>query len=860
MWNVNAEIQKLVPQKSGRIAIMAPGRKALDYQSLCAITDGLAQALARLGLHSGDAVALVMPDGPEFLISFLAVTKVAICAPLNPGFQMQEFEFYLSDLNARALIVLTGIDTPSVAVAQRMQIPIIDVQPSDLDPAHPLSFSVSSSGLDEHKPYYEPDTALLLHTSATTGQPKLVPLKHGQLISMVEIMRESLPEADEGRVLMITPMFHLHCMLSILIQLFSGGAAICTPGFRPETFLDWMTEFRPTQYTANPTLHRAILSLCSRNGRHDSFRSLRFVSSAGAPLPDALYDEIERTMGVPVIEGYGLTEVGRVTLSPFMNRRKAGSVGKCLGVDVAIMDEKGGLLPFGCAGEIVLRGPTVMTGYAHNPEANRQAFRDGWFRTGDLGYVDEEGFLFLTGRIKEMINRGAEKILPYEIEEVLAQHPAVQEAAVFGIPHSRLGEDVGAAVVVRPTATVTALELRRTVAERLAGFKVPRRIIFVTDIPKGRTGKYQRAKLADYLGFHDMIEGTPYENPVGPLENKLAEIWGTLLSIEKIGRLDDFFNLGGDSLLGLAMLCVVEDECNCQLDPSVLAESTTLEKFAARVRDAQGGESAKPDATHARSGLVILQSKGLGTPLFLVDAWGGGALGYRQLVANLSENRPIYGVDIFGNDATDIALTTINAIALKGVATVRRVQPRGPYWLGGHSAGGFLAVELARQLVADGERVAGVILIDSDCFGWKQYEGAALIWVRHLTGRLRRIPYHVKALTHLPMKRWMKYMRDRMVAVKYMWDRMVAVTKACYEDSAPLASAVLKHKMTPVTFRVLLLCASEGEQERRERMVTRWSSIITHELLIKDIAGDHSTVMQEPHVKEVADEILRFLS
>jgi acyl-CoA synthetase (AMP-forming)/AMP-acid ligase II len=352
--DLSAEIQGHAAETSSRVAVMAPGRESLDYNALWIQTGELSRFLDSLGLRRGDAVAMVMPDGPEYLTTFLAVSQVTVCAPLNPAFRASEFEFFLSDIRARALIVQAGLDSVAITVAQGMGIPVIEALVSNRRPAGSLSFTTQVTAHKQDEPCYAQDTALILHTSATTGRPKLVPLTHGQLIAMVAVIRKAFPQADEGRVLMITPHFHLQCILSMLVQLFSGGASICTPGFRPECFLDWMRIFSPTQYTANPTLHQAILSICPSGERHPYFRSLRFVTSGGAPLTDVLQRELELALGVPVVDGYGLTEAGRVTMTPLdPARRKPGSAGICVGPEVAIMGEDGGLLSMGSEGENV---------------------------------------------------------------------------------------------------------------------------------------------------------------------------------------------------------------------------------------------------------------------------------------------------------------------------------------------------------------------------------------------------------------------------------------------------------------------------------------------------------------------------
>ncbi len=279
-------------------------------------------------------------------------------------------------------------------------------------------------------------------------------------------------------------------MLSSLAQFLAGGSVVSTSGFDSGMFLTSVEQFHPTWYTAAPALHSAILPLIeTRPDVLDRF-PLRFVRSIGAPLPQALLADLERALRVPVLEGYGMTEAGMVTSNALPpQKRKTGSVGQSAGVEVAIIDKAEGLLPAGCEGQIAVRGPAVIRGYRNDAKADQNAFRGGWLLTGDIGYLDDEDFLFVTGRIKDIINRGGEKVLPQEIDEVLSTHPSVSEAVAFGVAHPTLGEDVAAAVVLTPGAAVSEAELRQFAAHRLGDFKVPRRIVFLDAIPKGPTGK-----------------------------------------------------------------------------------------------------------------------------------------------------------------------------------------------------------------------------------------------------------------------------------------------------------------------------------------------------------------------------------
>jgi acyl-CoA synthetase (AMP-forming)/AMP-acid ligase II len=288
-------------------------------------------------------------------------------------------------------------------------------------------------------------------------------------------------------------------MAGLLAPLSAGASAVCTPGFDAFKFHRWLDELRPTYYTAVPTMHQMVLARSPQPRR----TSLRFVRSSSASLPRPVFHGLADLFGVPVIESYGMTEAShQMTCNPLPpGVVKPGSVGFATGIELAILDPASNELPPGDRGEVAIRGATVVDGYENNDAANQAAFTAGWFRTGDEGMLDDEGYLFLTGRLKEQINRGGEKISPLEIDELLLRHPAIAEAVTFAIPHDTLGEEVGAAVVLADGQEVTDRELQTYLRARLAAFKVPKQIVFVAEIPKGATGKIQRIGLAERLGL-----------------------------------------------------------------------------------------------------------------------------------------------------------------------------------------------------------------------------------------------------------------------------------------------------------------------------------------------------------------------
>jgi acyl-CoA synthetase (AMP-forming)/AMP-acid ligase II len=487
-------------------AISAPGRAPLSYLSLRGLAASTVERLNGAGIGRGDRVAIVLPNGPEMAACFVAIACAATTAPLNPAYRRDEFDFYLGDLDARALVVQQGVDSPARLVAAARGIPIIELAPhADIAGGFTLLAPPKMTGPPARPGAPEgEDVALVLHTSGTTSRPKIVPLRQINVTASAFHIGETLALAPEDCCLNIMPLFHIHGLIAaVLASLAAGGSVCCTPGFNAFKFFAWFAEARPSWFTAVPTMHQALLGLAERNAETIRAGRLRFVRSSSASLPPQVMTAMETAFGVPMIESYGMTEAAHQMASNPLPPlpRHAGSVGIAAGPEIATMDENGAILPRGALGEVVIRGRNVTAGYEANPAANEAAFIDGWFRTGDQGVIDADGYLRLTGRLKEIINRGGEKVSPLEVDTVLMDHPAIAQVVTFGVRHDKLGEEVGAAVVLREGAMLDEHGLRDFAAARLAPFKVPRRIVFLDEIPKGATGKLQRIGLAAKLGL-----------------------------------------------------------------------------------------------------------------------------------------------------------------------------------------------------------------------------------------------------------------------------------------------------------------------------------------------------------------------
>ncbi|XWN34231.1 MAG: acyl--CoA ligase [Devosia sp.] len=500
----------LSPHPADAPAIGAPGRDWLTYGDLRDMTEEVATRLYSVGIGRGDRVAIVLPNGPEMACAFLTIGQIAITAPLNPAYREDEFAFYLEDLRAKAIVVAEGDTGPAVAAANSFGLTILRLKTDPNGPAGAFTLSADRGrGTADHTAPEEHSVALILHTSGTTSRPKIVPLQQSNIAASARHIRDCLQLTPEDRCLNIMPLFHIHGLIAAITSSLAAGASVCcTPGFDALRFFTWLGEVKPTWYTAVPTMHQAILARAPRNKEAVANANLRFLRSSSASLPAQVMLALNETFEAPVIESYGMTEAAhQMASNPLPPRaQKPGSVGVEAGPLVRIADEaRNTLLTGDAVGEVVISGPNVTPGYEGNPDANEKSFfmADGmrWFRTGDEGTLDDEGYLRLTGRLKEIINRGGEKVSPLEVDGVLMDHPDIAQVVTFAMPHPKLGEEVAAACVLRDGASATEKEIRAFAAERVADFKVPRRVVILDEIPKGATGKLQRIGLAEKLGL-----------------------------------------------------------------------------------------------------------------------------------------------------------------------------------------------------------------------------------------------------------------------------------------------------------------------------------------------------------------------
>jgi len=573
---------------SARPAIQAPFRQALTYAGLWNQVAATVNVLKAAGVSPADRIGLLLPNGPEMAVALLAAASAGSAAPLNPAYRAKELEYCLSDLRPKILLVDSRVDTPARNRAPHYGSTVIDLVSLPNAPAGIFALQGTPSTVHDDRSgcthrVDESSVALVLHTSGTTSRPKQVPLTHGNIALSARSIAHTLELNSNDCGLNIMPLFHIHGLIAGLVASLAAGAqVVCAPGLDPEHFFDWLKTFRPTWYSAVPTMHQMILDAARSRDYIPGDVPLRCIRSSSAALAPRLLDELENLFHCPVIEAYGMTEAThQMTSNPLPpGERKAGSVGLPAGPELGLMNAAGELLEQGATGEIVIRGGSVTAGYQDNPEANQKSFHNGWFKTGDQGHIDADGYLFITGRLKEIINRGGENIQPREIDETLMNLSGIRQAVAFAVAHPTLGEDLAAAVVVAPDSGLTEAAIRAFAFEHLADYKVPSQVLIVDAVPKGATGKLRRIGLAELLG--ERLE-RHYVAPRNELEQAIADIFTAVLCLEKVGINDNFFALGGDSIRGTQVIGRLQSSLHVEVPIVTLFQKPTVAELSAHV-------------------------------------------------------------------------------------------------------------------------------------------------------------------------------------------------------------------------------------------------------------------------------------
>ena len=495
-------IRNMINQQNDNLIFLTSEKnEKISYGEFKIFNEKISRQLAAKNIINSDRAAIVLPNGPLMASSFLSISSYMSAAPLNPSYKQEEFEFYLDDLKPKFLLVEPNSKSLAVIAAKNLNIPVFEMKISDNQPLGTFEL------FDKETDYKNPndyDEALVLHTSGTTSRPKIVPLSNLNIFTSAVNISKSLKLTADDHCLNIMPLFHIHGLIAVLSASAKVGASVCASnGFNALKFLDLAETQNITWYSGVPTMHQAILLRAQKNSNKAKKLNLRFIRSSSASLPPAIFEQLNNIFQTPVIEAYGMTEathqMASNPLPPAI--QKPGLVGMPAGPEISIMNDKNEKLSQGEIGEICIKGDNVTNGYENNPEAIKQSFVNDWFRTGDEGFFDEDGYLKISGRLKEIINKGGEKISPLEVDNILMDFPPIDQALCFGYKDKMLGEDIAVAIKLKENKSCTEDDIKSYANEKLAKFKIPKKIFIVEDIPKGATGKLQRIGLAKKFGL-----------------------------------------------------------------------------------------------------------------------------------------------------------------------------------------------------------------------------------------------------------------------------------------------------------------------------------------------------------------------
>ncbi len=696
-----AQLASRVPEQP---AVLSTRYAALDHRGLQQVIEQTRRQLRQAGFGRDARIGVMLPEAPQAAVAIIAIACSAVAVPLDPRLGTAELDQFLQQLPLDALLIASDGDQQGRRAAERHGLPLISAEAAeDGSPALQLAMPVAARPAPDELP--EPDApAFILRSSGTTALPKLIPFTHRNMLTAARKWQRWFGLNDGDRCLCVSAPYYSHGLkVTILTPLLGGGSVAFPLSPAVVDVHEWFETLRPSWYSAGPALHLAILEAARAHPEGLSTQRLHFASSGGAPLGQEIIDSFERTLGFPLLEHYGSSEAAQIAANT-PDARKPGTVGRPWPETLSIVGEDGQPVAPGERGEIRVRGATVMPGYLGDEALNREALRDGWFHTGDIGSLDEEGFLHLHGRLREVINRGGEKVSLSEVDAALLRHPAVAEAAAFGVPHQRLGQDVAAAVVLRPAMEVTGAELQRFLRDELVYFKVPRRVQIIKALPRGLTGKVLRHRLADaYVQQrNERARLSTGAVAASQLEQDVLAIWRRLLKTEAVGPEDNFLDSGGDSLLATEMLTELEQMLGRVIPESLLIEAETARELAARLENL---------ANHVIPVIDFNAQPGRTALFWFHGDFAHGGYYIRRLARLLGPQQPLTAIAPHGM-ANEPIPASVQQMARERLPLILERQAQGPYRIGGYCNGALVAFEAARLLIEAGHEVEIVALID----------------------------------------------------------------------------------------------------------------------------------------------------
>lgn len=676
-------IERNASRSPDSLAVIPFDRPPVSYRNLRNILWGNIRQLTALEIQNQTRIGFISTDAYEMVQWIYSVSSLCIAVPIDANLSETQYSTLFELMKLDFIILGKDLDETIQSIVEAARIPIIRIKEEPI-PAF------------DHPSNSDDDICLLLTTSGTTSKPKLVPITSRNLFVSNHDRSVFFELTHKDCALIPTPLSRgiaINVMLSTHI---AGGSIALMSGFNHADFFKLLEKHPISWFNASPAVMASIVSYANEKRLHISSPAIRFIRSGGAPLSNNLKRKLEKLFSVQVVKSYGITEVGTICSTYNQNiEGKSGSVGISVGSEIKIHN-----------GEVLVKGENVFPGYLDAPEIKQDTFLDGWFRTGDLGRIDEDGFVYIVGRIKEMINRGGEKISPYEVEEYLERNPSIKQAVVFPRIDNQGNEEVAAAIVLKDKRDIDALGLRNFLGAYISSYKIPS-IYYVTDsIPVGENGKFQRRKLsAHFAGFTPLTDaGLKPSEETTPTERIVKSIYEKILNKKNISIYHNFFDLGGDSLSASLLHSELSDAFKIDIPVHALFDCPEISKISEFI-----------DSLERKRGnlkfVVPLRKSGFKEPLFFVHSLDGDALGYYHVGSLLDPNRPVYGIQ-FKYDDKWTAPLDFSQIARRYIEEIKLVQPSGPYYIAGICLGGRIAYEIVQQLSDNHEDVEFLAMFD----------------------------------------------------------------------------------------------------------------------------------------------------
>jgi acyl-CoA synthetase (AMP-forming)/AMP-acid ligase II/thioesterase domain-containing protein/acyl carrier protein len=836
-------MQLIAPQIKNRPdypALTSGDGRSITYHQLHEAVSFLTEELNSRGIELKQRVAVIMDNGIDMALCALAVSSIAALVPLSPDFSEEQYRFYMELLKIDYL--LTGISNSiCIKIAGELNIPVFKLIKSIAGNEYKYQLTGEAAAAKPLIPAQNDDIAMILYTSGTTSIPKIVPRTQENIVASTQkrLIEMGLNSADS--VLFTFPLDRGISLNDTITTLAAGGTVIYAESLQPETIFKSIEVSKPSWILGTPVIFHALADYGEKTNKSINNSNLRTIRASGAPLTSELALRLNKLFGVPVYMGYGMTETGNICSTQNSPRGiKAGSAGVPDITDVSIMDENGQEIGNNVEGEIVVRGPQVIKAYENSADVNEASFHGEWFRTGDSGYIDEDGYLFIIGRYKEIINRGGEKVSPYEVEEAISAHPLVEQAAVFPIPAGEGPEEVGAAVVLKEGAQLYLKELRRFLKGRITAFKMPSVLYVLEELPVSDAGKIQRKKLYEniielgikaqsFTGDNEIII-----RPRNETEEKLYEIFKKILPPGNFSITDSFFELGGDSLKTAVLFENIEKNFGVQVPLKLIFSNGSIEKLADYIINHQEEEEFIPF-------IVPFNTEGEKAPIFFIHASEGEAVVYKNIAMGFDAERPFYGISFDPHGADWTHPLTFEQIAAEYAQAIAAMQPRGPYLLAGQCVGGIIAYETARQLGLADQQAEMLAMFDpivpgtEDAItfktrvknnikelneqGWGQYFKTKKYYYKHRLQILlyKTVPLKLKPLVfrYIDKESWIRYGRS------------------IYE-------------IKPYNGEIIYLKPENTPGKSSDRSIAIWSQM-AEAIKVIDLEGEHDSVLFAEH-------------